>query len=144
MLFDRRHEKCGGRKRGTPDKRTIALREMLDRVYEVVMPQLPNEIRDMTPLEALLLCMRWSIAAQDREGILAAASLAAPYCHPRLNSVDMQVRNPDEKLSDEELAEQIRQLEERIALAENGEAEPLPGGLKPLPRHLLPKKQLPN
>jgi hypothetical protein len=90
------------------------------------------------------LCTRAAIAVGDHAGALEAATAAAPFCHPKLNSVDVKVTNPDDKLSDEKLAEEIRRLEERIPLTEKGEAEPLPGNLGPLPKHLLPKKLLPN
>jgi hypothetical protein len=109
------HKKIGGRLRGTPNKRTTARREVLDRAAAVVMPQLPDEIRDITPLEGLLLCLRWSIAAQDREGILAAAVAAAPYCHPKLSTTDVRFTNPHERLSDEELEAAIAELERKIA-----------------------------
>jgi hypothetical protein len=80
--------------------------------------EIPDEIRDMTPLEAILLCMRWSIAAQDRVGILAAAAAAAPYCHARLASPDVRVTSTQDSMSDEELKAEIAELERRIAAAE--------------------------
>jgi hypothetical protein len=109
------HKKFGGRKKSTPNKRTIVRREVLERAYEAVMTELPEQARNMTPLEALPLCMHWAIAAHDRNGILAAAAAAAPYCHARLASADVRVTNRQYCLSDEELEAEI--AERRIAAA---------------------------
>ena len=79
---------------------------------------LPEPIRDITPLEGLLLCMRWSILHGDRDGILAAASAAAPYCHARLASSDVRIRDEHADLSDEELKAEIIESERRYAAAE--------------------------
>ena len=92
--------------------------QVLARAYEAARAKLPDEIRDMRPLEALLLCMHWAIQAQDRNGILAAAAAAAPYCHARLASTDARVTNTQDSISDEELKAEIAELERRIAAAE--------------------------
>jgi hypothetical protein len=76
-------KKLGGRKRGTRDKRNQVREETLARAYAAALPDLPKDLRDLTPLEGLLLCMRWSLAKQDRAGILAAAAAAAPHCHTK-------------------------------------------------------------
>jgi hypothetical protein len=101
--------------KGTLNKKDTARRQGLDRAAEIVMPQLPVEIRDMSPLEALLLCMRWSVAMKDRNGILAAAAAAVPYVHPRLASADLRIRDEHAGKSDEQLQAEIAELERRIA-----------------------------
>ena len=60
--------------------------------------------------------MHWAIEVQDRDGLLAAATAAAPYCHVKLNSVDMRVSNTSDvnSMSDEELQIEIAKLERKI------------------------------
>lgn len=45
----------------------------------------------ISPLEVMLEAMRTRWEKQDTDGALAAASLAAPYVHPRLAAVDSTV-----------------------------------------------------
>jgi hypothetical protein len=66
-------ERRGGRKKGTPNKRTAALRAAL--VAEL-------ELSGDTPLAALLSVMRNpALPLQLR---FDAAKKAAPFCHPKL------------------------------------------------------------
>jgi hypothetical protein len=108
--------KSGGRRKGTPNKskRPRFRNEVLDRAMTRIKAQVPEVVREMTPLEAILLVMRWSLAEQDRPMILAAASAAAPYCHARLQSAEVRVINPASGMSDEELKAEIEALERRI------------------------------
>jgi hypothetical protein len=73
-LFKPGHVKVGGRVKGTLNKWTAVRGAVLGRAYQAVIAELPEDLRNMTPLEALLLCMRWAIQAQDRNAILAAAT----------------------------------------------------------------------
>jgi hypothetical protein len=64
----------------------------------------------------MVMIARWK--AGDHAGALLAAEAAAPYCHPRLASSDVRVRNEDAGMSDEELKAEIALLEARIKAAE--------------------------
>jgi len=106
--------KTGGRKKGSLNKRRPPRQETVERAMAEVMPKLPAELRDMTPLELLLLAAHWSIQAKDRAGLLAAAAAAAPYCHPRLAIADVRVTQAP-AMSEEQLAIEIAELERKIA-----------------------------
>ncbi len=106
----------------------------------------------VTPIEVMLGVMRaaYSTAIDDEGQILdmKAATLAAemakdaaPFCHPRLSSVDARLRHRFEDMTDDDLVERIRQLEgeeDRAAGAAGGAApaqgaEPPAAGVQPLP-----------
>ncbi len=81
--------KTGGRKKGTPNKRTqeaAALAEML-------------KGGATTPLEVMLACMRVTFAAGNARLAVEFASKAAPYVHPRLASLEIDLKD----VSDEDL-----------------------------------------
>jgi hypothetical protein len=99
--------KTGGRKKGTKNKRD----QVRAQIIEAALPQLPEHLRDISPLEAMLICMKWSLQQKDRAGILAAA---APFCHARLTSAEVRVTNPASGMTDEELKAEIALLERRI------------------------------
>ena len=122
-----------GRGKGTLNKRTAVRHEVLDRAYQAVIAELPEDLRNMTPLEALLLCMRWAIQAQDRNAILAAAAAAAPYVHAEIEQHGLSFSNSDKfnHWSDEELRAEMERLEAKIRAADNG--EPTPPSKKLLP-----------
>ena len=62
MLFQPGYEKLGERLKGT-NKLDQVCEQMLARLYQAVVGKLPDEqIREMKPLEGLLLCTCWSIA----------------------------------------------------------------------------------
>jgi hypothetical protein len=67
------------------------------------------------PLDVMLYVMRDRFAAGDFAGSIAAAAAAAPYCHARLTSSEVTVRNDHSRLSDAELVRLI--TEERRQLA---------------------------
>lgn len=79
--------KSGGRKPGTPNKRTAETQKMI-------------EESGLTPLEFMLSIMR----NEENEPAqrLAAANMAAPYVHARLSSVEMNanVTNHEAALDD--------------------------------------------
>jgi len=65
--------KTGGRKRGTPNRATVARQE-------------PVAASGLTPLDYLLAVMRdETVPAAER---MEAAKAAAPYVHPRLASIE--------------------------------------------------------
>lgn len=79
--------KTGGRKPGTPNKKTAELQQQV-------------EASGMTPLAYLLQVMR--DAGQEQDARLEAAKAAAPYVHARLSSVEMNanVTNHEAALDD--------------------------------------------
>lgn len=72
--------KTGGRKAGTPNKRTAELQSAV-------------EESGLTPLEYLLSVMRNEINEQKER--MAAAVAAAPYVHAKLSSVEATVTGKD-------------------------------------------------
>jgi hypothetical protein len=92
MAFAHGHPKVGGRKKGTPNRISVARQQEIMRIVaDSTAGHLPEDTDDILPLEAMLLCLKWAIAAQDRPGILAAATAAAPYVHPRLSATELHV-----------------------------------------------------
>ncbi len=84
--------KTGGRRPGSRNKKAVDRDEAMARAYEAAMAGVtPERLDNLTPLEAMLMCMRWAIEAKDRVGILACAAAAAPYTHARLSSSDVRV-----------------------------------------------------
>lgn len=68
--------KTGGRKKGTPNKRTAALAARAEAAAQ----------DGISPLEYLLSVMR-DPAAEEKDR-LEAAKAAAPYVHPKLSSIE--------------------------------------------------------
>lgn len=112
-----------GRPKGATTKRTAAV-------------ALQAAALGVTPIEVMLASMRahYAQAIGEDGGIkdLAAAKVAAdlakdaaPYVHPRLQSVDATLRHRFEDLSDEELDDRIARLlaEGGVAGAAGGEGE---------------------
>jgi hypothetical protein len=108
------HPRYGGRKKGTPNRATVERAQILARAYADEWLT-DADLSEITPLEALLLVMRRRLAAGDDVGVMAAAVAAAPYCHARLISTELRVRNEYSKLSDQELRAQIAHERQRIA-----------------------------
>jgi hypothetical protein len=108
------HPRYGGRKKGTPNRATVERAQILARAY--ADERLTDaDLSEITPLQALLLVMRRRLAAGDDAGVMAAAVAAAPYCHAKLISTELRVRNEYTKLSDQELQAQIAEERRRIA-----------------------------
>jgi hypothetical protein len=99
-------ERRGGREKGTPNKRTAALRAALLAEFE---------LSGGTPLAALLSVMR--NPALPLRLRFDAAKKAAPFCHPKL----APIQAPGGKV-DVGLAARLGRYK-RLAEARNGEAE---------------------
>lgn len=67
--------KSGGRKKGIPNKKSVAVAEAI-------------EASGLTPLEFMIQCMRNGAMPEDFR--LDAAKAAAPYVHPKLTSVELR------------------------------------------------------
>lgn len=78
MSGSRKGERRGGRKPGTPNRRTA----------EAVAKA---EASGLMPLDYMLSVLRDE--SQPQEARFAAAEKAAPYLHPRLASVEMAGKN---------------------------------------------------
>jgi hypothetical protein len=70
------HRPGAGRKAGVATRKT---RQIADEAAS----------EGITPLEVMLYAMKRKWEAGDVDGAAAAAKDAAPYCHPKLSSVDM-------------------------------------------------------
>lgn len=113
------HVKTAGRVKGTPNKATVARdQEVLRIVAEATAGNLPDDAANATPLEAMLICLRWALAKRDPVAVLAAATAAAPYIHPRLSASDVRVSGPlTAELNDEQLREALADLNAKAAAA---------------------------
>lgn len=123
------HPRYGGRAKGKRNSATLLKEEAQQRALQAAYDELqltPEQIALMTPLESMLICMRWSLAARDRAGIIAAAGAAAPYVHYRLSSSEVRVKHDYAVLSDEQLLIEATALESKMltitASPSNGDA----------------------
>ncbi len=74
-------------------------------------------VETVSPLEAMLICMRWAMVENDRVGILAAAMAAAPYIHPRLSSSDVKITNVDASMTPAEIDAELEAIRAKKAAA---------------------------
>jgi hypothetical protein len=114
--------KTGGRQKGSPNRATVEREHAVAVAYASLAAHLgvsADKLKEVSPVEAMLLCMQWSLQARDRAGILAAASAVAPYLHARLSSAEVHVSGTVTiaDLSDEELAAAHAELDAKIAAA---------------------------
>ena len=109
--------KSGGRQKGTRDKKHVAREQLRELLLKSVGLD-AAEAETLTPPAVMKFCMIASMKAGDYAGALMAAEAAAPYCHPRLASADVRVRNEDAGMNDEQLKAEIALLEARIKAAE--------------------------
>lgn len=98
-----------GRKKGSLTSRS---REIIERVAET----------GLTPLQVMLEAMLHYHEAGDRQKAVAVARDAAPYCHPRLSSMQVQ------QVSDDDLDGEIERRLALLAARKQGEA---PGAAAP-------------
>jgi hypothetical protein len=78
----------------------------------------PEQCAELSPLEVMRAIMRNRFRAGDYDGALAAARECAPYVHAKLAQTDMRISGTLATKSDSELADEIAQLEARIAAAQ--------------------------
>jgi hypothetical protein len=116
MTFRPGHAKVGGRVKGKPNRTTIERHEALQRALESCA-DLPEGVRNMTPLACLLTAMRYAWHLKDFENATRYAEIACPYVHPKLASADLTVRNTDVSKSDAELAAELAEIREKAAAA---------------------------
>jgi hypothetical protein len=85
-----------GRKKGSATRKT---REIADQAA----------LLGITPLEVMLEVMRTRYQAKDYDGACAVARDAAPYIHPRLSAVKVELP-ADDNADDDLLRSKLRQL----------------------------------
>jgi hypothetical protein len=115
-MFEKGRVKTGGRQKGGLNKKKALQREAMEAVFARLGVS-PERIAELTPLQMMLACGHLAIEAGDRAGLLAAASAAAPYIHPRLSSSDVRVKHELGDKSDEELLAELAGIEARIVAA---------------------------
>ncbi len=92
--------KYAGRKKGTPNKRTVAKQNAMQAINAI----------GKTPLQVLLELM--ALPDNSREFQADLAMKAAPYCHPRFTSTEFRDRTGDGQVQGRRLsnAERARAL----------------------------------
>jgi hypothetical protein len=117
MPFQKGRAKTGGRRKGSVNKSILARQEAIGESMRT-LGLAPGAIDAMTPLAVMRLVMTARLRAGDHAGALLAAEAAAPYCHARLASADLRIRDEHAGKSDEQLQAEIKELERRIKAAE--------------------------
>jgi hypothetical protein len=123
MAPPRGHPRWGGKKRGTPNRATVERARLFAEAISELGPA-AERLRELSPLDAMLLVLRNRLERGDENGILAAAQAAAPYCHGRLSITDTTVRHVTDR-SDTELAAEIEALRQRVERARQASTPPL-------------------
>jgi hypothetical protein len=111
------HPRLGGRKAGVSNQETQVRREIEAQVMAQAIRMTDvtsEELERLSPLNVLLLAMiaRWK--AGDLAGAVTCASIAAPYCHPRLSQTDVRVEHSLADKSDAELLLEAEELQQKL------------------------------
>ena len=75
--FQPGHRKTGGRQPGTPNRNKLSREAMERACIRIGLPF--EQMSEITPLQAMQVCLSLSLEAGDRQGVLAAAGMMAPY-----------------------------------------------------------------
>ena len=73
MPFEQGKEKTGGRKKGTPNKLTKEIRDLLKSIYEEEIENIPIYLADLKPKEKLDFLIR-----------------ITPYILPKVETIDLE------------------------------------------------------
>jgi hypothetical protein len=122
-------QKTGGRQKGSRNVKTVQ-REAEQTWREVMQRALfaadwsEAQLAALTPLDAMMFVLRVSFQHGDRNGILAAATAAAPYVHARLIATTVNTADPygDNNKTLAELEAELETLRRR-RLMFDGEAQ---------------------
>jgi hypothetical protein len=109
------HPRYGGRQKGKLNKATEVRAEALAKACGAIGIE-PEDLSAITPLDAMLVVMRWALEARNPTAVLAAAMAAAPYIHHKLVQAEVKVTGTV-TLSDADLQAEIAQLEAKLAQA---------------------------
>jgi hypothetical protein len=112
--FQHGHKKVGGRKKGSVNKATAHRQQAMDQAYQR-LGITPERLAEITPLQGILMVMHWGLDQKDPNLVLAAATAAAPFVHPKLSSSDVRITTELRHKSEAELAAEVAELERRIA-----------------------------
>lgn len=112
----------GGSRKGRPNKSTIVREALRNKAAAL----------GISPLEVMLETMRKCYDAGDLKGAHEAAKDAAPYLHPRLNSINATVDQHttiaiEDRESTEWLIAQLDRLEAAEEVARRADRDPLKG-----------------
>jgi hypothetical protein len=110
------HPRYGGRVAGTPNRATVAKAEAIALAHDA-MGMTAADIAKLTPLDGMMLVMRWGVETKNPGVVLAAAAAAAPYVHARLSQSEVRISGTV-TLSDEQLQQEIAALEARMRQVE--------------------------
>jgi len=77
MAFEKGKGKTGGRQKGTPNKMTKEIRDLLKSIYETELEKVPQYLEELTPKERINFIIKIS-----------------PFILPRLDSIDMEFGEP--------------------------------------------------
>jgi hypothetical protein len=110
--------KTGGRVAGTPNKATVQKAKAIALAHDA-MGMTAEDIAGLTPLDGMMLVMRWGVETKNPGVVLAAAQAAAPYVHARLSHAEVRVSGTIAHLTDADLEAEIASLEARIRQAED-------------------------
>jgi hypothetical protein len=76
-----------------------------------------EDVAKLSPLDGMMLVMRWGVETKNPGVVLAAAAAAAPYVHARLSHSEVRVSGTV-TLSDQDLQAEIASLEARMRMVE--------------------------
>jgi hypothetical protein len=114
--FKKGRVKTGGRKKGTPNKKTLAKQEF----EKVARSEIQAALADpgkLGPLEVMLLAMHLKMYRGDVFGAVEFAEKAAPFTSPKLAMADLRVLHTHTHKSDAEVSAEIQALQQKIAAA---------------------------
>jgi hypothetical protein len=117
------HPRWGGRKPGLSNLKLMRREAALSEAIAAALT--PEQVEALSPLEIMRSVMRSRYQRGDEAGALAAAALAAPFMHPRLQVSEVTVKHGTAGRSDAEVALEIESLRRRIEAARTIEAIPL-------------------
>lgn len=111
-----------GRPKGARNKRSPAA-EAIARSRAILLREnnIPAWIAVMTPRDVMMHAMVRAAAADNWPLAADIAAKVAPYLHPRLSQVEMNVRDGVANLSQAEIERQIHDLEERAKISDVAE-----------------------
>jgi hypothetical protein len=104
-----------------PNKTTRLKVEARDVAMQQVYAELaltPVKVESLSPLQCMLTVMHLALDGGNLPLALQCAGMAAPYIHPKLTSSEVKVSGTLTTKSDDELAQEIAQLEAKLAAAE--------------------------
>src|SRR5262249_40286283 len=113
--FEVGHKKRGGREKGTKNHVNQIRREAMEEGFARLGVPVEN-LTMITPLQTMLAAMQLAWEDGDVAAALHAASLAAPFCHARLSTVDMRLKNDLSEKTSAELEAEAQELAVKLGI----------------------------